>query len=65
MFQEKEAPDFRMLARARGLKLTESELDKIAPLLESLDAAFRPLARRLPHDIEPAIVLSDAAVAGE
>jgi hypothetical protein len=56
--------DWKLLAQARGLNLSESDLGRIAPLLESLESAFRPLTRLIPHEVEPATVLSDAAVAG-
>jgi hypothetical protein len=57
--------DWRALAHARALNISDADLDRIAPVLESLDAAFRPLARQIPHDVEPAVVLSTAAVRAE
>jgi hypothetical protein len=47
--------DFKALARARGLDIPESELDRIVPTLESLEAAFRPLAADLPASLEPVV----------
>jgi hypothetical protein len=47
--------DFKALARARGLDIPEAELDRIVPTLETLEAAFRPLAADLPASLEPAI----------
>ena len=46
--------DYRAVARARGLDLPEDQLERIARTLESLEAAFRPLAADLPVSLEPA-----------
>ena len=42
---------------AAGLEtgLAESEIEKIAPVLDALEASFRPLAADLPHEAEPAV----------
>jgi hypothetical protein len=34
-------------------------------VVEGLTAAFRPLLKQLSHDLEPAVILSESAVAGE
>jgi hypothetical protein len=50
--------DWRAIAKARGLDLPAGELDRIAPPLEALEAAFRPLVRDLTPGIEPALEFS-------
>lgn len=57
--------DWKTVARARGLDIPDEALDGIAPALNALEAAFRPLVARLQGDVEPAVVLSEAAVEGE
>ncbi len=57
--------DWKTVAQARGLDIPDEALDGIAPALNALEAAFRPLVARLPCDVEPALVLSEAAVEGE
>ncbi len=56
--------DWRRTAEASGLTLDAAELDRIVPVLQAIESAFHPFAQQIPHDVEPAIVLSDAAVAG-
>lgn len=58
-------PDWRSIAHARQFPLSDAEIDRIAPVLEALEAAFRPLANGLPHEVEPALVLSEPALRGE
>jgi hypothetical protein len=50
--------DWRAIAKAHGLDLSARELDRIAPALEALEAAFRPLVRELTPGIEPAVAFS-------
>jgi hypothetical protein len=38
---------------------------KIVAGVETLNAAFRPLLKQLSYDLEPAVILSEAAVSGE
>lgn len=40
-------------------------LERIQPIVEDLEKAFRPLVAKLPFTVEPAIILSEAAVLGE
>ena len=42
---------------AAGLEtgLSEAEIEEIAPVLDALEASFRPLAAALPHETEPAV----------
>lgn len=48
--------DWKSLAQANGLPLSAKELDAISAPLESLEAAFAPLVRDLPTDLEPALM---------
>lgn len=57
--------DWQRMAEARGLGLTPSELDRIVPVLARIESALSPLAAGIPHETEPAVVLSEAAVVGE
>ena len=49
-----------MIAKAGGLEIPAGDFDRIAPPLDALEAAFRPLVEDLPYDLEPATgVLED------
>jgi len=50
--------DWRTLATAQGLDIPSEELERVAPVLEALEAAFRPLVKSIPIDIEPAVTFS-------
>ncbi len=58
-------PDWRGIAQARRHPLTEAELDRIVPVLDALEAAFRPLADALPDETEPALIVSESAMSGD
>ena len=47
---------------AAGLEtgLSEAEIEEIAPVLDALEASFRPLAAALPHESEPAVTFDVA-----
>ena len=47
--------NWKKIAEASGLRIPEPDLDRIAPALDALEAAFRPLAKDIPHDVEPAV----------
>jgi hypothetical protein len=53
------------LAQARALDIPPAAVEAIAPSLEGLEQAFRPLVAKLPFTLEPAIVLSESSVLGE
>ena len=57
--------DWQAVARARSLDIPEDAVAKIAPSLDALLAAFESLRDRVPHSMEPANTLSEAAVIGE
>jgi len=47
--------DWQKIAEAYGLNIPEAELERIAPALDAMEAAFRALAKKIPDDVEPAI----------
>lgn len=53
------------MAHARQFPLTDAEIDRLVPVLDALEAAFRPLANALPHETEPALIPSESAMSGE
>ena len=57
--------DWKALAQARGLDIPPASVEAIAPSLEGLEQAFRPLLTKLPFTLEPAVTLSESAVLGE
>ena len=57
--------DWIALSRARGLDIPEDQVARLAPSLDSLEQAFRPLLAKLPFELEPALTLSEPAVMGE
>lgn len=50
--------DWRLAAQARCPDIPAAEVERIAPVLEALEAAFAPLAARIPMDCEPATAFS-------
>ena len=48
--------DWKKIARANGLALPDAALERIAQSLDALEADFRPLARALSPETEPATV---------
>lgn len=48
--------NWKQIASGFNLSIPESDIEKIAPVMDGLEAAFRPLARRVPHEVEPAVV---------
>ncbi len=47
--------NWKKIAEANDLRIPESDLERIVPALETLEAAFRPLVKTIPDEIEPAI----------
>lgn len=54
--------DWKTIAKARGLNLSDAELAKVAGVLESLEPAYQALAANLTPDIEPSTTIADEAV---
>jgi hypothetical protein len=48
--------DWKAIAKVHGLDLPAPVLDRITAPLDALEAAFRPLAKGLTHDAEPATI---------
>ncbi len=57
--------DWKSIAAAKRLGIPEAQIDLIVPVLEALDASFRPLVATIPGEIEPSIILYEPAVLGE
>ena len=51
------ARDWKAAAAAFAPGIPAEQIEKIAPSLEGLESAFRPLVARLPLETEPAFVL--------
>jgi hypothetical protein len=47
--------NWKKIAEANDLRIPEADLDRIAPALDALEAAFRPLTKNIPDDVEPAV----------
>ncbi len=48
--------NWKLIAEGLDGGLSAADIKKIAPLLDGLEAAFRPLADGLPIGMEPAVV---------
>lgn len=48
--------NWQAMAQARGLEIPAAEWDRIAPALDALERAFRPLAAHLPPELEPPLL---------
>jgi hypothetical protein len=47
--------DWKAMAKASGIPISGKQLDSVTQPLESLEEAFRPLAKDLPPDLEPVL----------
>ena len=52
--------NWKKIAEIEGFEIPEAELERIIPVLDGLEAAFRPLVESLPHDVEPATAFQPA-----
>jgi hypothetical protein len=57
--------DWKALAAARCPDIPADTIAKIAPALEALESAFRPLAARLTPEDESAIIFANVTERGE
>lgn len=48
--------DWKLIAKAHRLDISEQEVERIQPSLDTLEAAFRPLIKRIRLDVEPALI---------
>jgi hypothetical protein len=46
--------DWKAIAKASGLEVDATQLNRIAETLEALETAFHPLLKDLTPDVEPA-----------
>jgi hypothetical protein len=53
------------IARTKSPAIPEEAIVNVAPAVDRLLAAFRPLLAELEHTTEPAITLSESAVMGK
>jgi hypothetical protein len=51
--------NWKQMAESGGLNIPDVE--RIVPPLDALEAAFRPLVKGIPHDVEPALIFRAAA----
>jgi hypothetical protein len=57
--------DWHSISKGADLNIPEDAVARIAPILDGLHAAFRPLLTKIPFNLDPAITLSEEAVKGE
>jgi hypothetical protein len=57
--------DWKTLAAARGLQLSDAELAKLAPAMDALQTAYQALAAKLTQDVEPVTTFAEEAVLAE
>jgi hypothetical protein len=57
--------NWKKIAEAHDLRIPESDLERVAPALDSLEIAFRPLTKTIPDDIEPAVTFRVFPESGE
>ena len=56
--------DWNIISQGWDLNIPKDAVDQVAPALDALHASFRPLLAKLPHMVEPAVILSEQAVQG-
>jgi hypothetical protein len=47
--------NWKTIAQSSDIKIPETDIDRLAPSLDALEAAFRPLVNTIPDDVEPAV----------
>lgn len=52
--------NWKQAAAALDLGISEAEMDTIAPNLDALEKAFRPLVAKIPLETDPAIAFAAA-----
>ena len=50
--------NWKLLSEALGLRIPD--IERLTPPLDVLEAAFRPLVKAIPHDVEPALIFRAA-----
>lgn len=56
--------DWAQLAAARGLRLSEAELSKLAVTMDLLEPAYQALTAGLTYEVEPVTTFGEEAVEG-
>jgi len=57
--------DWKKIARASGLTIPAAEVDRIAPALDALETAFRPLVAAIGPETDLAVVFQADVEDGE
>ena len=47
--------NWKLIAEANDLRIPPPDLERVTPALDALEAAFRPLVKTIPDDVEPAV----------
>jgi hypothetical protein len=55
---ESHMKDWKTIAAAMNLNIPEGDLDALVPALATVEKAFRPLARTIPMEVDPAVAFS-------
>jgi len=50
--------NWKRIAAAMETGLSDADVDRIAPTLDALEAALRPLLASIPYEAEPAVVFA-------
>ena len=51
--------NWKQISDSSGFNIPD--LDRIVPTLDALEAAFRPLVKAIPYDVEPAVIFRSTA----
>ncbi len=57
--------DWKKIAEAESFEIPPADMERIVPVLDGLEAAFRPLVTGIPHEVEPAVIFRAAPEAEE
>ena len=57
--------NWKKVAEAYDLRIPNADLERITPSLDALESAFRPLAKNILDDVEPAITFRMFPESGE
>ena len=47
--------NWKKIAEAEGFEIPDAQLERIGPVLDGLESAFRPLTANIPHQTQPAV----------
>jgi hypothetical protein len=47
--------NWKKIAEAEGFDIPLPQLERIGPVLDGLESAFRPLTANIPHQTQPAV----------